>query len=200
MTDDDFEILEREKVYQGYFSVDRYALRHRTFEGDWSQSLEREIFERGHSVGVLPYDPHRDEVVLLEQFRVGAMAAPVMSAWQIECVAGIIEPGHTADETAIRECQEEINLTPRNLRLIHHYLASPGGTTETLRLYCAEVDAENAGGLHGLEEEGEYLKVWAAPAEEAFKLLADGKVENSMTLIALMWLQIHRPDLQAEWG
>ena len=200
MTDDDIDILEKTTAYQGFFKIDRYRLRHRIFDNDaWSGDMEREVFERGHAVGVLPFDPARDEVVLLEQFRVGAFAAPAMSAWQIECVAGIIDGGDKPKETAHRELGEETGLVARGLIPMHHYLCSPGGASETVQLYCARVDAEHAGGIHGQPEEDEYIRVFALPCRDAFAMLDDGLIGNSMTIIALQWLRHQRQQLRMGW-
>ena len=91
--DDDIEIREKIAAYQGYFRIDRYRLRHRLHAGGWSAEMTREVFERCHAAAVLPYDPIRDEVVLIEQFRVGAYAAG-WSPWLTEVIAGIIDPGN----------------------------------------------------------------------------------------------------------
>ena len=106
MNENDVEILDKETAFQGYFRIDRYRLRHRLFAGGWSEAITREVFERGHVVGVLPYDPIEDRVVLIEQFRIGAYAAG-FSPWLIEIVAGVIEAGEEPEEVARRETLEE---------------------------------------------------------------------------------------------
>ncbi|MDA0241678.1 MAG: NUDIX domain-containing protein [Proteobacteria bacterium] len=200
-TDDDVDVVQLNAVYEGFFRIDRYKVRHKVFEtGQWSGELDREVFERGHAVSVLPYDPNRDEVVLIEQFRVGGYAAPNLSHWQIECVAGIIDDGDSAEETAIRETREETGLNVTNLVEAYHYLCSPGGSSETVRMYCGQVDAANAGGIHGLEHEGEFIRVFSVTADEAFATLDDGKINNGMTIIALQWLRTHRDELKRKWA
>ena len=110
----DVKVVERATPFQGYFRLDHYRLKHRLFEGGWSGEMSREVFERGHAVAVLPYDPDRDEVVLIEQFRPGAYAALASewfddgaSPWLVECVAGIIDKGENPDDVARRELIEE---------------------------------------------------------------------------------------------
>jgi len=98
----DYEIIARETVHDGFFQVSRFTLRHALFAGGQSSTLVRERLERGNAVAVLPYDPWRDEVVLVEQFRVGALETG-FGPWVIETVAGIIEPGERAEEVAHRE-------------------------------------------------------------------------------------------------
>src|SRR5882724_7704963 len=95
MADDSIEISARETLYRGFFRVDRYRLRHRLFSGGWSAELSREVLERGSAAAALLYDPERDAVVLVEQFRLAAHLAG-RPAWQLEIVAGIIDPGSTA--------------------------------------------------------------------------------------------------------
>jgi ADP-ribose pyrophosphatase len=196
---DAVEILEREPAYQGFFRLDRYRLRHKTHAGGWSKELSREVFERGHCAALLPYDPRRDEVVLLEQFRLPALAAG-FEPWLVEIVAGIIDPGETAEEVARRETLEESGREAGRLEEIGTYLMSPGGATESITLYCGEIDAAGAGGVHGLAEEGEDIKVFALPADEAFEKLRQGKIVNAIGAIALLWLEINRPRLRTRWG
>jgi len=126
MTNDDFQLIEKTTSFQGYFRIERYRFRHKLFAGGWSGEISREVFERGHAVAVLPYDPERDAVLLIEQFRIGALAGG-MPAWQIEVIAGIIDEGETPEAVARREAQEEARCEILDLLPIYHYLASPGG-------------------------------------------------------------------------
>ena len=199
MNADDVRILACDTVYQGYFRVDRYRLQHRRHDGGWTQELTREVFERGHAVAILPYDPRRDEVVLIEQFRVGAHAAG-WAPWQLEVVAGIIDPGETAEDVARRESQEEAGLTILELTPIADFLNSPGAVSQTERLFCGRVDAAGAGGIHGLEHEGEDIKVVVVPFAELRGLLAANRVTNAPGLIALQWLLLNRDELRARWS
>lgn len=199
MNADDVRVLACDTVFQGYFRVDRYRLKHRRHDGGWTEELTREVFERGHAVGVLPYDPLRDEVVLIEQFRVGAHAAGWMP-WQLEVVAGIIDKGETAEEVARRESLEEAGLTLLELAPISDFLVSQGAVSETVRLFCGRVDATGAGGIHGLEHEGEDIKVVVVPFAELPALLAENKVTNATGLVALQWLLLNRDALRGHWS
>jgi ADP-ribose pyrophosphatase len=192
------DILDKKSVYEGYFRIDRYRLRHELFRGGMSKPLEREVFERGHAVGLLPYDPARDMVVMIEQFRVGAYAAG-FNPWMIEIVAGIVEEGETPEDVARRESREEANLTLTDLWPICHYIASPGGASETCRLFLGRIDASNAGGIHGLDHEDEDIRVDPMPFAQARKLLDDGKLTNALSIIALQWLALHRDEVRAKW-
>lgn len=194
----DFEIIEKSPAYQGYFRIDRYRFRHRLFAGGWSGEIKREVFERGHAVGVLAYDPERDAVILIEQFRIGAVAAGV-PAWQSEVIAGIIDEGETPEAVAHREAQEEAGCTIRDLVRICHYLVSPGGSSETVQLYCGRVDSTGVGGIHGLPEEHEDIRVEVVPFGEARERLLAGRFGNAPTIIALQWLILNRDMLRARW-
>ena len=193
-------IIDRETAYQGFFRIDRYRLRHRLYSGGWSGELTREVFERGNAVAVLLYDPQRDALVLVEQFRLPAHLAGV-PAWQLEIVAGIIDqPGESAVDVVRREAKEEAGLAIEGeVLLIHRYLTSPGGSTETVSLYCGRVDAGDAGGIHGLADEQEDIKVVVKSYEDTMALLRADKIDNGFTIVALYWLAATRERLRREW-
>lgn len=206
LTASDIEIMDRTTVYQGYFRIARYRVRHKLFEGGWSGVFAREVFERGHAVAVLPYDPDADQVVMIEQFRIGAftaigdgMFAADASPWLIECVAGIAEKGEDPEEVARREIKEETGRDIDEMVPVHHYLVSPGGTSETVTVYCGRVDASGVEGIHGLSHEGENIRPFALPVAEAFRLLDNGHIVNAMTIIALQWLRANRENLRNAW-
>ena len=191
MTPDDVEIVERQTVFRGYFRIDRYRLRHRTFAGGWTGEMVREVFERGHAVAMLLYDPALDQVVLIEQFRIGAHAAG-RPAWLLEIVAGIIGEGESVEEVARRETFEETGCTAADLIAIGDYLPTPGGSRETVSLFCARVDARTAGGIHGLAHEHEDIRTVVMGAGEIIARLEDGHLDNSAIMIAVAWLARNR--------
>lgn len=195
----DVEIIEKNTVFRGYFRVDAYRLRHRLHEGGMSGEIRREVFERGHAVSVLPYDPALRVVVLLEQFRIGAYAAG-RAPWLTEIVAGIIDPGETPEEVARRELTEEAGLTAQALEPVVTYLASPGGSSETVEMFAARVDASSAGGIHGLDHEHEDIRVRVVPVTEMLRDLRAARYDNSQTVIALQWLALNENGLRARWG
>ncbi len=199
MSEDEIKVAQCSTPYRGYVRIDVYKLTHKVFDQGWSAEISREVLERGHAVAVLPYDADRDKVVLLEQFRIGGYTAHDFSPWQIECVAGVVETGHLPEDTAHREVHEEAGLEIHELEAIHHYLSSPGCTSESIRLYCGQVDAEGAGGLHGIAHEGEYIRVFTVTAAEAFAMLDRGEIANGMTIIALQWLKLHHKNLREKW-
>jgi ADP-ribose pyrophosphatase len=200
VNDDALQILKHETIYQGFARLDLYRLRHRLYSGAWSAEMEREIFERGATVGVLLYDPDLDAVVLVTQFRLPPRLAG-FPAWQLEIVAGIIDhAGESVAEVATRETKEEAGLTVvGELERVHRYMPSPGACTETVDLFCGRVDARNAGGIHGLAHENEDIKVVVLPYREAMRQLRDDKIQNGLTALALYWLGANRAKLRRKW-
>ena len=197
---DDVDILEKTTPYKGRFQIDRYRLRYRRFDGDWSEPVVREVFERGHAAAVLPYDPVRDEVVLIEQFRPGPLAAGEATPWMIEIVAGMIDPGETAEEVVRREAVEEANLAIGALEFIADCFMTPGACSERVAIYCGRCDATDAGGVHGNPHEAEDIRVFTLPMDRVPAKLADGSVRNAITMISLQWLCLHREGLRDRWA
>jgi len=197
-TKNDVEIIARDSLYRGFFSIQRYRFRHRRFNGEMSGEVVREIFERGHAAVLLPYDPLRDEVVLIEQIRIAAFDTSP-TPWLMEMVAGIIEPGESVEDVVRREAVEEAGLTVGRVKPIINYLASPGGTSERLSVMVGEVDASVAEGCHGLEEENEDILVHVVSREQAYRWVEEGIIDNAASVIALQWLALHHEKLREEW-
>ncbi|MBF9001610.1 ADP-ribose diphosphatase [Vibrio nitrifigilis] len=193
----DLEILSKETLFQGFFRMVKYRFKHRLFEGGWSQPIEREMFVRGIAAAVLPYDPVTDSVVIIEQIRVGALehAHP----WQLEIVAGILDRDEEPEEIVRREAQEEAGITIGNVERITAYYPSSGGCNEKLEVYVGEVDASLAKGIHGLDYEGEDIKVHVINREQAYQLVREGRIENGASIIALQWLQLNYETLRKQW-
>lgn len=196
---EDVEILSKKTLYQGFFKMVKYAFKHKLFEGGWSGVVEREIFERGHAIAVLPYDPVLDEFVMIEQIRIGALPTST-SPWLIEVVAGIIDEGETPEDVCCREAKEEAGLDIQKLHKALSYLSSPGGTTERLHIYIGLVDASNAKGVHGLEYESEDILVHRVPTSVAFDWINQGKIDNAATLIALQWFAMNKQQILEKWS
>lgn len=190
----DVEIESQEPIYQGFFKLNKYRFRHKLHEGGWSNMIEREIFERGDAVALLPYDPQTNEFVLIEQLRVGAVRGAT-NPWLLEVVAGIIEPGEAPEDVCRREAQEEAGLAVTGLTHVMNYLPSPGGCSEQLMLYFALVDASDTGGVFGLKEENEDILVHRVPEATVMQWLAEARFENSATIIALQWFALNREKL-----
>mgnify|MGYP002718194667 FL=1 len=194
----DIEILAKETLHDGFFRMDRYRLRHRKFDGTWTEELSREIFERGNSVAALLYDPKADAVVMVEQFRLPARLAG-RSAWSFEVPAGVVKPGEELADVARREAFEETGCRiDGELARIGEFMASIGGSTEVVTVFVGLVDASGAGGLHGLPDEQEDIRVHVVPSAEAIRRVDDGRIDNAASIIALNWLARHRDALRSE--
>lgn len=194
-----FKIIKENTIYDGFLPVKEYIVKHQLFAGGWSREVRRECqLRRGGVVAVLPYDPQRDQVVLIEQFRVGALARQ-HNPWLLETIAGVVEPGETSAEVAHRESQEEAGCALLALEKISDYYSTPGGTSEKVVLYCARTDTSAVGGIHGLAEEGEDIKTHALDRSEAMSMLARGDINTAPAIIALQWLALNYQRLQADW-
>ena len=192
------DVVARTVSYQGHFRVETYRLRHRRFNETWTEIMAREVFIRPPAAAVIPYDPARDAVVLIEQFRTGAYVAGV-EPWLIEVVAGIIDPGEQPEDVARREAVEEAGCTILALEPIGRILPSPGADSELLHLYCGRIDSAGVGGLHGLDHEHEDIRATVLPFKDAFVQVTQTAVTNANALIALQWLALNRDRLRRQW-
>lgn len=195
----DWELAGREVLYEGFFRLARYHLRHERFDGDWSPVIQREMFERGHAAAVLPYDPATDRIALIEQFRPGALES-ASGPWLFEFVAGIIEEGETPEAVVRREAIEEAGCTIERLERICRYHVSPGGSTETTALFVGQADLNAVEGVHGNPDEDEDIRVLVVDAAEAIAMADDGRISNAMGLIGLNWFARNHQRLRDEWS
>jgi ADP-ribose pyrophosphatase len=192
------ELVERTVSFQGYFRVGTYLFRHSLFKGGQSKVISREVFETGMAAGVLPYDPVRDEVLLIRQFRAGAYAAK-RHPWTWELVAGRLESGETTEAMVRREAVEEAGVVVRDVIPVHNVLLSPGAVSEACAIYLGRVDTSQAGGVFGVEEEDEDILVQPMPFAEAMALLDRDGIDNAVTVVALQWLALHREEVRNRW-
>ena len=197
----DAEIVHHEIGFKRYLRVDTLRFRHRLFSGEWSGERSYDVLRRGQAVAIVLYDPDRDHVVLVEQFRLPALLAG-SSPWQLEAAAGMIDgEDETPAAVAIRETREETGLALIGEPVaIQRYLPSAGGSDESLYLFCGRVDSRAAAGFHGLPEEHEDIRVVVKPLTEIEALVDAGQIENGHTLLALYWLLRHRDRLRRLWG
>jgi ADP-ribose pyrophosphatase len=193
-----FEILKTETAYQGFLQLNRYQLRHDLFAGGVSPVIGRERIEGYNAASVLLYDPNLDQVVMIEQFRIGAMADP-RRAWLLEIVGGLIEGDESAEAVAQREALEEAGCEIQDLIPICDFWVSPGYTTERIFLFCGRVDASNAGGIHGLDNEGEDIRVEVMQAADVISELYGGRVNSTSAIVAVQWLAMNRDKLRKKW-
>ena len=190
----DVDISAINTRYQGFFKIDEYKIKHKLFSNEFSDEFTREVFERGDAVVVMLYDPKNDNLLLLEQFRAGALRTET-TPWLIEFVAGMFNANENPVDAVIRETKEEANITlaPEKIKLIMKYLSSPGGMSECIHLYWAEFDSSNvsSGSVHGLDEENEDILLHIVSRSEALTLLSEGKIINAATVIGLQWLALN---------
>ena len=196
----DVKVQKKVRKYQGFFALDEYQFQHKLYAGGYSKVLTREVFERGNAVGLLPYDPKTDSIILVEQFRAGALKSKT-GPWQLELIAGMCAEDEVPLDVAIRESKEEANidLAPENVIKVMDYLSSAGGMSECIHLYCARVDSSNISGVYGLESEGEDILVHVMTRKNANKLLAEGKILNAATIITLQWLALNVDKFKSSW-
>ena len=193
-----FEIIEKEILYSGFFRMEKYRLKHTMYAGGWSPEISRELFVRGSCVAVLLYDPHADKIILIEQFRAGAIVQPDR-AWLVEIVAGAIEEGETATEVAYRESLEEAGCEIQELLVINEFYTTPGGASERITLFCGKVDSTHIGGIHGLDHEDEDILVRAVDFDEAYQMLESNEIESAIPIIAIQWLALNKQKLKNKW-
>jgi ADP-ribose pyrophosphatase len=188
-----------EVVYGGRFAMQRVQFRYTRFDGEQSGLLTWELWRRGRGVVVLPYDPATERVALIQQFRLPALAAGVAPV-QTEVPAGLLEPDEHPAPAGQRELMEEAGLVARHMAPIGAFLLMPGGSDEVVHHYCAHVDLASATtGTHGLAKEDEDTRLIVLPAEDAFRMVAENRVQGAPTALALLWLQLNRARLREEW-
>ena len=185
--------------YKGFFKLDEYQLKHKLFSNKLSNEFTREVFERGDAVVVMLYDPEKDKLLLLEQFRAGALRTE-QTPWLLEFVAGMFNDNESPIDVAVRETKEEagITLVSAEVKPIMKYLSSPGGMSECIHLYWAGFDSNEAmaGCIHGLDDENEDILLHLISREDALALLNDGKIINAATIIGLQWLSMNYQTLK----
>lgn len=199
MNHPDIEILDKKTVYKGFLQVDSYRLRHKKFDGTWTDVLPpREVCDRGPAVGVMLYDPNRDALVMIEQFRVGS-AAVGGPAWMTEIVAGMVGAGEAPEDVARREALEEAGCAIQEIEFIGDYFVSPGAFTEQVFVYCGRVDSRGLAATGGLAEEHEDIRIMVMPVDEVIALMDANRLRNSLAIIAVGWLARHREALRRRW-
>jgi len=197
--DGKIEILGQEWLSQGFMKLAKYTVQHERFDGGMIGPFTREIVMRGTAVGVLPYDPVADKILLIEQFRLAAHLAG-LPAWQREVIAGLADKDETTEELARREAIEEANCKVTDLVEMTRYLLSPGMSNEVLILYCGRMDSSQTTGIHGLANEHEDIRSTLFDAKDIPALIERGSTGNGPLMLALYWMQTHRERLRKLWA
>jgi nudix-type nucleoside diphosphatase (YffH/AdpP family) len=197
----DVAVSRRATPYARFFAVEEYELRHRRFDGGWTGEMNRAVFVSGDAVTVLPYDPARDVVLLIEQFRAGPFARGDANPWLLEPIAGRIDAGETPEDTARREAREEAGADLARLLPVAAYYPTPGAKSEFLHSFIALADLpEAAAGLGGLEEEHEDIRSHVVPFARLMELVATAEITNGPLILTAWALERRRPALRAEAG
>jgi len=188
-----WKVSKRKTVFDGFLKLTSYEIEHDLFNGG-TQVINRELLERGHAAAVMPYDAVSDSVLLIQQFRVGAMHTD-QSPWLLEFVAGMVETGESGEDVVRREAQEEAGIDLDDIHYISTYYPSPGGSTETIEMYWANADLTNAGGVFGLDSECEDIKATVVAFDDAIAMLDRGEINNSVTMLLLLWFYRYKASL-----
>ncbi|MBR1777838.1 MAG: NUDIX domain-containing protein [Alphaproteobacteria bacterium] len=196
---ENIEVIGKEPLYQRFFRVDEYFFKYPHYNGEMSGVVSREVMERGNAAGILMYDPDRDQLVFVEQMRVGVFIANE-HPWILECAAGIVDPGETPEQVVCREAREEAGAEVLEIEPIIEYFSSPGGLSEKIFLFCGHVHADQVADFAGLQSEDEDIRVVVMSAEEAEKRMTEGKFNNALTIIAMQWFMMNKANLRKKWG
>ena len=193
------DMVASEISHGGFFLTRTMRLRHPVFEGGLSGEVRREVFVATDAALVLPYDPQRDRVLLVEQFRMGPYGRGDPRPWMLEPIAGRVDAGETPEDTARREAREEAGLELTTLEHIASHYCSPGCSTEYFHLYLGIADlAEDRQGRGGLEAEHEDIRTHVLDYAGAMRLLETGEADNGPLILSLIWLSRERARLRAE--
>ena len=192
------EIVKETPVYKGFFEFKHFDLRYKRFDGTMSNIVKREIFFAKKAIVVLPYDPQKDEIVLVEQMRFGA-ALSGDKDYVMEAPAGVIDGDDTPEKTAHRELAEETGMTAKEIFHLYDYLPSPGVMTEHVWMFMAIVDASTAAKYAGLASENEDIKIHVVKYDEAIRMLNNNEIRNANTILALQYLMLNRGKLREKY-
>lgn len=197
---DDLAAARLRQPYAGFFAVEEADISWRRFDGGMSDPVTRAAFLSGDAVTVLPYDPARDRVLLVEQFRAGPWARGDGQCWQLEAIAGRVDPGETPEEAARREAAEEAGLALRGLSLIAHYYPSPGALSEYLYSYLALCELpDGIDGIFGVAHEAEDIRTHLVSFDRLMELVSTAEIENAPLILTALWLQRERARLRGQW-
>ncbi|MCL2469213.1 MAG: NUDIX domain-containing protein [Alphaproteobacteria bacterium] len=200
MSDNEYEIIHRETLFQGYYRVDRLHIRQKMEDGSWGAIYSREVFDGNKEAAVvLLFDPKQDKVVLIEELRSGPLSKGDENPYLMEAVAGTVDPGEQPETTAKREALEEAGCTVTELQKIFSYYPAPGCFAERVTLYIGRTQAPAQGGICGLAQEGEYIRVYVMDALKAINLLYTGTFRDAATLIAMQWFALNHTALRSRW-
>ena len=181
-----FKVTNKKKLYDGFFKMNEISLKYKKYDGSWSNEIKRELFGGAQVSAVLPYDPIKKEIVLIQQFRPGTISRNTNNYLK-EIVAGIIDPGESPEIAAKRECLEETGYKIKKLTSIQGYYPAPGSSESFYHLFLGEVDCKNEKKIMGLDTENEDILVESYNINQVKKMMQNGELINGLSLIAIQW-------------
>jgi len=181
-----FKVTNKKNLYNGFFKMNEISLKYKKYDGSWSNEIKRELFGGAQVSAVLPFDPIKKKIVLIQQFRPGTISKNTNN-YLNEIVAGIIDPGESPEIAAKRECLEETGYKIKKLTPIQGYFPAPGSSESFYHLFLGEVDSKNEKKIMGLDNENEDILVESFKVNQVKKMMQEGKFINGLTLIAIQW-------------
>jgi ADP-ribose pyrophosphatase len=181
-----YKIINKKNLYSGFFSLNKYEFIHEKHNGEWTSTVEREVFSGAHVSTLLPYDPIKKEIILIQQFRAGVLSR-YDENYLLEIVAGIVDEGENPEQTAIRECLEETGCEVKKIHPIQSYFPAPGSSESFYHIYLGEIQAFDGERIKGLEKENEDILVKSFKIDEVRQMLKEKKIMNGLALVALQW-------------
>ena len=197
MTTQDVTIEQLDASHRGFYAVDTMLLRHTKFDGTISDLLRREVFKSSDASIVLPYDPVTDQILMVEQLRMGPTGRADPVPWCLEPVAGLVDPGESPEETAHREAWEEAGVKFTALETVANGYSSPGASTGYFFLYIGLCDlTDHNSDQSGILDEGEDIRSHIISFDHAMELVDTGEINVLPTILCLNWLARHRSRLR----
>lgn len=197
---DSAKILSQRTVFDGYHRLDIVSLQPKSLKHDgWAEKMEREVLICNRVASALLYIPETDEILLNQQFRVGALLAGASDPFLFECAAGAIDDGETPEDAARREALEETGCKVTDLESLGVVYSSPGCLSEAFHLFIGRIE-KAAHGIYGMEEEGEEIKTHLLPAGDVIRMLDEGRITNATTALVLNWFARNKDKLRQKWN
>ncbi len=181
-----YKIINKKNIHKGFWEINELSFIHQKHDGKWSNEIKREIFSGAQVATLLPYDPIKKEIVLIQQFRAGVISK-YPDSYLYEIVAGIIDKNESPEETALRECMEETGCEVNKIFPIQSYFPAPGSSESFYHMYLGEIKSFDGSRIKGLESENEDILVSSFKIEVVRKMLENKIIINGLTLIALQW-------------
>ena len=191
--DDRVKLISKETVWKRFVHLQTMVFDQRMPDGRVIR-IDREVHDHGSAAAILLFDPAKDAVVLVRQFRPAAFVNGDPS-FMLEVPAGLIDDDQP-DEAIRREAMEETGYAVKDVQYLFETYASPGTLTEKVGLFYARVNLdEKAGTGGGLDTEGEDIEVLSIPLDEAFGMITTGEITDAKTIILLQWAMLNRARL-----